>query len=152
MKDGFGKFLAWASVFVMVLSVVGIFVYLQRQVVLDQGPILQFVSGTEYMPGEAGQIIVEARYINGSSALTTCDLLCWYPDKTVFLNMVGNVSSSGNIYVEFVVPNVTGVYEYQAQCNYTNGKNGIISKSFHVSEFQNDIYTKLNRIKAVMPK
>lgn len=115
-------------------------------------PDLSFVSGTEYNIGEAGQVIVEARFANGSSALAACQLLAWYPDKSLFFNMSGAVSISGAEYVDFVVPNKTGVYEYQAQCSYLGGGSNVVGKSFHVSEFQNDTFTKLNRIKAVMPK
>jgi hypothetical protein len=35
----------------------------------DQGITMSFVSGTEYKPGQAGQVIVEARYPNGESAI-----------------------------------------------------------------------------------
>ena len=62
------------------------------------------------------------------------------------------VESDGNQYVNFTIPNVTGVYEYQASCLLTNGFFGTVSKSFHVSEFQNETLSKLRHIKAVMPK
>jgi hypothetical protein len=79
-----------------------------------------------------------------------CDFTIWYPDKTVFLSERGNLSAGGGEYVKFTVPNVTGVYEYQAQCELQTGGLGVVSKSFHVSEFQNDTSVKLNRVKAVI--
>jgi uncharacterized protein YfaS (alpha-2-macroglobulin family) len=115
-------------------------------------PALQFVSGTEYNIGEQGQVITEARYLNGTSALQNCTFAIWYPAKTLFADGNGTLSTSGNQYLAFIVPNATGVYEYQAQCTYDNGRFGVISKSFHVSEFQNDTSTKLNRVRAVMIK
>jgi len=115
-------------------------------------PILQFVSGTEYNVGEVGQVITEARYLNGTSALQNCSFTIWYPDKTLFMTDLGVNSTSGNQYINFTTPNATGVYEYQAQCNLDNGRFGVLSKSFHVSEFQNDTSVKLNRVKAVIAR
>jgi len=116
-------------------------------------PVVQFVSGTEYNIGEAGQVIVEARFVNGSSAFVgSCLLSVWYPDKSLFVSQNGTTGSNGNQYIEFTVPDVTGVYEYQADCPLVTG-DGVVSKSFHVSEFQNETTVKLlRRIKAVVPK
>lgn len=115
-------------------------------------PVLQFVSGTEYNVGEQGQVITEARYLNGTSALQNCTFAIWYPDKVLFMTGIGANSTSGNQYINFTTPNATGVYEYQAQCTFDNGRFGVLSKSFHVSEFQNDTSTKLNRVKAVIAR
>ena len=98
-------------------------------------------------------------FVYGYSDITTvlepgkCRISIWYPNKTIFVNAtLADLAPSGNQYIDFTVPNATGVYEYQAECLLRGNKTGIISKSFHVSEFQNDTYAKLNRIKAVMPK
>ena len=150
-----GKYVV--GVFVLAVVVIGFVAYsmFNKAGSLEE-PVLQFVSGTEYVSGELGQVIVEARFLNGSSALGSCTLLSWYPDKSLFFSVGGNLSVSGNVYTEFVVANVTGVYEYQAQCTYTNGKNGTISKSFHVSAFQNNVTARNEdedaRIYAVMTK
>ena len=138
---------------ILSVTMIGIVWFVAMRAPVDQWdmPILQFVSGTEYNIGEQGQVITEARYLNGSSALQACNFTIWYPDKTPFqMDVGGTLSASGNQYVNFTVPNMTGVYEYQAQCVYDNGKFGVISKSFHVSEFQNDTSTKLNRVRAVI--
>jgi hypothetical protein len=110
--------------------------------------VVQFVSGTEYNIGEEGQVIVEARYSNGTSAFSTaCLISIWYPDKSTFLLENASSGANGNQYIVFTVPNVTGVYEYQAECSGI----GVVSKSFHVSAFQNETTQKLLRhIKAVV--
>jgi len=113
---------------------------------------LRFVSGTEYNVGEAGQVIVEVRDRAGSSVATNCTLSVWYPDKSLFLQQQGQASVTGNQYVNFTVPAVTGVYEYQANCTLPGPRSAVVSKSFHVSEFQNETLTKLRRIKAVHVK
>ena len=43
----------------------------EKQVVMqkDEGITMSFVSGTEYKPGQEGQVIVEARYPDGSTAI-----------------------------------------------------------------------------------
>lgn len=41
----------------------------QVEKVEDPGVTMTFVSGTEYKPGQTGQVIVEARYPNGTSAI-----------------------------------------------------------------------------------
>jgi hypothetical protein len=111
---------------------------------------LTFVSGTEYNIGEAGQVIVEARYANGTSALQGCEMTIWYPNKGVYVVENATFGPNGNQYIEFTVPNVTGVFEYQAICTLEGNRTGVLSKSFHVSEFQNDTSTKLNRVRAVV--
>ena len=114
----------------------------------DQGT-LRFVSGTEYNIGEAGQVIAEVRKNDGSPIPgTNCSFTVWYPDKTQFLQQYGATGPSGNQYVNFTIPGITGVYEYQANCSWNPGKTSIASKSFHVSEFQNETLTKLRRIRA----
>lgn len=116
-------------------------------------PTMQFVSGTEYNIGEAAQVIVEARFANGTAAFSgACSFSVWYPNKTIFMVQNGTTGSNGNQYVSFVVPNQTGVYEYQAVCPLVTSINGTISKSFHVSEFQNFTTERLNRIRAVTAK
>jgi len=136
--------------------VVGITGYVAIGGLMSQHPVaeptMQFVSGTEYNIGEKGQVIVEIRDIAGNPAQSNCTVSVWYPDKSIFLSdAVTVISASGNSYIDFIVPNMTGVYEYQANCTAV-GKQMIMSKSFHVSEFQNETWVTLHRIKAVIPK
>jgi hypothetical protein len=135
---------------VAIIAYFAMILFAKSDVVED--PALQFVSGTEYNIGEEGQVIVEARFGNGTSALQGCEMSIWYPDKTVFIIENATAGANGNEYVVFTVPNVTGVYEYQADCTLTTNKRGIVSKSFHVSSFQNDTSVKLNRVQAVIIK
>jgi hypothetical protein len=116
-------------------------------------PVLsgQFVSGTEYNVDEEGQVIVEIRDKDGVAVQTNCTVNVWYPNKTLWISQVASVSDTGNSWINFTTPYLTGVYEYQANCT-AKGKVMVMSKSFHVSTFQNDTLTKLNRIKAVTPK
>jgi hypothetical protein len=139
------------TVMVIVCFVVGIWWYVnQTWRPSFEVPVMSFVSGTEYNIGEAGQVIVEARFANGTSALSgTCGMAIWYPDKLVFMMQNGTTGPNGNQYVNFTIPNKTGVYEYQAVCPLVTNINGTISKSFHVSEFQNFTTERLNRIRAV---
>lgn len=143
---------ATAGIAMVAIALLGMMWVIRETAPVDQWdiPVLQFVSGTEYNIGEAGQVITEARYLNGSSALQSCNFTVWYPDKSVFIVASGGVSASGNQYINFTVPARTGIYEYQAQCVYDNAKLGVISKSFHVSEFQNETTQRLNKTRAVI--
>jgi hypothetical protein len=116
-------------------------------------PDLGFVSGTEYNIGEAGQVIVEARFNNGSSGIAPpCEIKIWYPSKFLWIQENTTTSASDNEFINFTTPNVTGIYEYQAMCPMVVGPAKTISKSFHVSSFQNETSQRLNRMRAVMPK
>lgn len=111
----------------------------QNQEVHTETPILNFVSGTEYKPGQEGQVIVEARYRNGTSAInsTNCFASVWYPDKSIFINntMMNLSDSNGNAFINFTIPDTDGVYEYQSTC--TVGFNDITaSHSFHVTKLK----------------
>ena len=96
---------------------------------------MQFVSKTEYIGGDVGQVIVELRNaINNSQVIpATCLANVRYPNKTIFLANQSMVNvSSGSKYINFTVPSTEGTYEYQAVCSYNN-KQYIQSSSFHVS-------------------
>ena len=97
--------------------------------------VLGIVSGTEYVIGDAGQVIAEVRAMNGSNLQSNCTISIWYPDKSSFLVAQTADSASGNYYVNFTAPNVTGVYEYRASCLVArNNKTVVGSKSFHISQ------------------
>jgi hypothetical protein len=100
---------------------------------------LQMVSGTEYISGEDGQLIVRlidnvGDPISGAS----CRAAILYPDKTVFTTgqIMIESTEAGNYYYMFTPPSTTGIYEYTLRCTFVrNGRvaNSIISHSFHVS-------------------
>ena len=99
------------------------------------GVSMAFVSGTEYVPEQAGQVIVEVRrQRTGESLANACNISVWYPDKTQFLSPSAATfdAGTGNAYVNFTVPSVEGIYEYQAKCAVAN-ETLVASKSFHVS-------------------
>jgi len=154
MEEASAMIVGIGTVVVIVCLVTGIWWYVgQTWRPSFDVPTMQFVSGTEYNIGEAGQVIVEARFANGTAAFASaCSFSVWYPDKSVFMVQNGTTGPNGNQYVAFTIPNMTGVYEYQASCPLVTGKTGVISKSFHVSEFQNMTTERLNRIRAVTVK
>jgi hypothetical protein len=159
-KQDFAPFVVAGVAFIFVAVVV--FALYPRSTSASDVPQLTFVSGTEYTISEAGQSIVEARFKNGTSAFdytggvcvvfdenTTCPLVppctmrLWYPNKTLFLSQDTVTSASETEYIAFTTPNVTGIYEYQADCLLLGGRRGVISKAFHVSAFQNDTTERL---------
>ena len=92
-----------AGLFVMIV-IIGTVVKLNSN---SNEPLVNmvFVSGTEYNVGEQGQVIVEARFLNGSSAINgACNLTVWYPDKSVYLSVPSISSASGAEYTGFVIP------------------------------------------------
>lgn len=111
----------------------------------EQEDALQFVSGTEYAPGQEGQIAALVLDVAGNAVTSdyACNYTILYPEKTVFAE--GNFTSStivGTVWTNFTVPSVDGVYEYAAVC-VKPGKKVTAGKSFHVTK---------KRIKAVTPK
>lgn len=112
---------------------------------------LQFVSGTEYSPGQEGQVAVIV--IDSTGAPVTDEFACGYtilyPNKTTFQSgsMLAN-TSIGTQYVTFTVPGDEGVYEYASTCTFDRpdviiffgnsssmraDANITAAKSFHVS-------------------
>jgi hypothetical protein len=99
---------------------------------------LKMVSGTEYISGEFGQVIIRLTDRFGNEIIdATCSATILYPDKTYFLldASMGLSTTGGNYYREFTTPSVTGIYEEIITCTFD--KNGPrtekISSSFHVS-------------------
>ena len=74
--------------------------------------------------------------VNGTVAIPAAQCLAsvWFPDKTLFVtNQTMALSdSNGNAYIDFTVPDIDGVYEYQAVCQIGN-RTLIASHSFHVT-------------------
>jgi hypothetical protein len=63
---------------------------------------------------------------------------CWasavYPDKSyLFTNQLMSSTTLGTFNYTFTVPSIEGVYEYQAICQVSPGRNITRSKAFHVS-------------------
>lgn len=102
---------------------------------------LSMVSGTEYISGEEGQVIARIADRNGrpiSGAL--CNATILFPEKSFFMleREMSQAQTSGNYFVTFTVPAITGIYEYNVDCLV--GDDLITtSRSFHVSPAYNII-------------
>ncbi|MDD3178116.1 MAG: hypothetical protein PHR26_01225 [Candidatus ainarchaeum sp.] len=97
------------------------------------------VSGTEYISGEQGQVIVRLQD-NKGNAITdaNCVLSLLYPDKSYFLIDIPMIPTSvpGNYYHPFITPEREGIYEEHIVCKVNQNDNILdlhISYSFHVS-------------------
>jgi hypothetical protein len=128
-------------IIISMIAVVGSYLLFFNQ---SEGAI-KMVSGTEYISGEYGQVIVRVADKNGNSIEgANCTAVILYPDKSYFLldYPMQTSSQSGNYYGQFMTPTVNGIYEETITCNYTsNGRASAlkISSSFHVSPALNFI-------------
>jgi len=103
---------------------------------------VNIISGTEYIPFEPGQIMVELRDRQFNPINATCKASILYPDKSYFVQDELMTSIDlGTQYYDFTIPSVHGVYEYSVNCT-ANNKNYIVGKSFHVSE-SDAVFTEL---------
>jgi hypothetical protein len=114
--------------------------FIARMVLLpDFEPAIRFVSGTEYISGEFGQVIVRLADKDGNPIINAdCNATVLYPDKSYFLldYPLGPSSQPGNYYAEFTTPTITGIYEETVKCaavSKNKHKEVFISSSFHVS-------------------
>lgn len=101
-------------------------------------PQLRMVSGTEYISGEEGQIIIRLANDQGPMLDASCNATLLFPDKSyVFIDRsMQKTSVPGNYYVSFTTPSVEGVYEQRIACTVGNGEETetlTTSDSFHVS-------------------
>jgi hypothetical protein len=100
---------------------------------------LQMVSGTEYISGEQGQLIVRLTTYDGAPVTdASCQASVLYPNKSPFLTdqLMSQSTESGNYYYVFTPPSEPGIYEYTITCVYSvNGRSATssVSHSFHVS-------------------
>lgn len=98
-------------------------------------PFISMVSGTEYISGEEGQIIVRL-HDSKNSPLSNADCIVslLYPDKTFFIvdQQMNPTSVPGNYYISFITPPDPGIYEEHIRCN-VGGKVMLVSSSFHIS-------------------
>lgn len=113
----------------------------------DRDDSMQFVSGTEYYPGDAGEVAVMVTDYQGNpvTASYACNYTVYYPNKTIFVqaNMTG-LTSEGTRYGTFTVPGDYGVYEYVATC--TSGpKKVTAAKSFHVGTATDTLLNETKR-------
>jgi hypothetical protein len=125
------KQILYASIGFFIL-LVGIFIYF---FLIKGKPNLVMVSGTEYISGEEGQIIIRLQDSrNNPITNANCKVSLLYPDKTFFIleRDMQATSVPGNYYISFTTPESEGIYEEHIRCDI-NGRIRFISSSFHVS-------------------
>lgn len=116
-------------------------VLLQESVELAKTKVpIQWVSGTEYVPGEDAKAIIHVADYTGRGVAATCLLDVFYPDGTTFIAGVPMAAEPGPYrgfyYHNFTVPQAFGVFEERAHCLVElEGRNvsSIQSNTFHVS-------------------
>ena len=140
--------IALASLSAIVLS---FFIY--QNVFGSSGADLKMVSGTEYISGEFGQVIIRLSDYKGKAITgALCNVTVLYPDKSYFMLDLPLQPSTepGNYYREFTTPTINGIYEETIKCSsIVNGKPVAtsVSSSFHVSVALNFI-VELSRLQA----
>ena len=131
MKRKFNKnFYILASI----LVATGLFLIIYF-VFIRTNPFLSMVSGTEYISGEQGQVIIRLEDSKENPITNAnCLVSVLYPDKSFFIvdEQMQTTSVSGNYYITFTTPEAEGVYEEHIVCSI-GGKDIHVSSSFHVS-------------------
>lgn len=96
---------------------------------------VEITSRTEYIGGDIGQVLTEVRFaVSDLPAPATCWASALYPNKTaMFTDELMSSTGIGTYNYTFTVPSAEGVYEYQAICQVSPGRNITRSKAFHVS-------------------
>ncbi len=125
------KSLYFIGGFVVILVIAAI----SSQGMAEEKLVMKMVSGTEYVSGEGGQIIVRLEDNNGGPLNEMdCIVSVFSPNKSFFINesTMKNSASPGNYYMVFAVPDTPGIYEEFITCSY-GGTSLQISSSFHVS-------------------
>jgi hypothetical protein len=129
----------------VIFSIIGVLVILILVLIFSSNsivsgePLLKMVSGTEYISGEEGQVIVRLEDSRGIPITDAdCNLSLLFPDKSYFLIDVemDQTSIPGNYYHSFTTPQTPGIYEEFITCKVLRGdtvRTLNVSYSFHVS-------------------
>ncbi len=126
------KYLLYFFIGLIFLLLVAFLVYF---FIIKPNPDLSMVSGTEYISGEEGQVIIRLQDSAGNPlSNANCKVSLLYPDKSFFLleQQMNPTSVPGNYYTAFITPSNEGVYEEHIKCN-VGTKVLFVSSSFHVS-------------------
>jgi len=117
----------------------------------NQGISSEIVSQTEYVPGDEGQVIGEVRYVlTGATVPATCYASVYYPNKTiVFYEQTMTNNAFGTHFLNFTIPSIEGVYEYQTKCDVGAALNITRSKAFHVSSGFREIKEEINATRRI---
>jgi len=118
------------SVLAVISTLTGIIVFSEKKIESK----LSYVSSTEYIAGDEGQVIVRLTDFSGQPiTIATCTDNIQYPNKTIFLTQTMTLDTQfSNYYHNFTVPTKEGVYTSNVVCSYA-GKNVTASKTFHIS-------------------
>lgn len=125
---------------VIALLVIGLIIFLIffiREKTAEPG--IRMVSGTEYISGEQGQVIVRLEDSRGVPITdANCIMSLLFPDKSFFLIDVPMIPTTipGNYYHAFITPQTPGIYEEHIRCTVVRNNTPRtlnISYSFHVS-------------------
>ena len=124
--------------------------FIKRYMDNREEPFVKMVSGTEYVSGEDGQVIVRINDRKGDPLRNAiCRATVLYPDKNYFLIEIPMIESTvpGNYYADFITPDKEGVYEETITCIVVANDNAEtlkISSSFHVSKALNYVVNMSN--------
>ena len=107
---------------------------------------LTYVSSTEYVAGDEGQVIIRLTDYRGNPLSATCVDTIQYPDKTTFtINSPMSSAGYGNYYHDFTVPAQDGVYTSNVNCTY-GARTFTHSKTFHVSLLNSIIQARFDQL------
>ncbi len=131
------KYLLFGILGIILIGIIIFLIFFNRPSL--QEPRIRMVSGTEYISGEEGQVIVRledsrSNPINDAE----CVLSLLYPDKSFFLIDIAMIPTSipGNYYHSFITPQTPGIYEEHIVCTVVRQDKVStlnVSYSFHVS-------------------
>lgn len=131
--------------------------YVDEVAKVTQQPSLS-LTGTDYLPGDEGKLQAYLKVGEFPLSTAACYIDVLYPDMTFFLSDYIMLSAAhlhhfeGLYYLDFVVPNVTGVYPVNAYCYYnaTPGQDyvsgigaGVNSSVYPISQTGNYSFDKV---------
>lgn len=113
---------------------------------------LSFVSSTEYTSHDTnGSTIVKLRDSHNNFINTTCWETILYPDRSVYFPTTEMYQDLfyGEYFMNFEIPNITGVYSQEVVCVYKN-KNISQAKAFHISVLGDRILSSTNSLNGTL--
>lgn len=97
---------------------------------------LNILSGTEYITGQQGMVILGLQNSKGPVLNADCNISISYPDKSFFVinTVFSKTSTPGIYYYSFKVPTVEGTYMDNVVCKFMSDSKPLsFSSTFHVS-------------------
>ena len=99
--------------------------------------VKMFVGGTEYSPGANGRTFVQLLQ-NGFNPINNavCKATIFYPDNSYFYNdaPMMPLGKDGMYYIDFIAPNMQGVYMVSIQCTYPNNMSTYYPDQYDVNK------------------